>query len=597
MKPTTDIVITGEGIVCAAGLNKGAVLHSLRERRSGVGAMRYLTYDGDSFPVGEVKMTTADMRGALGLTSKAIGRTPLMGIMAVSEALADAAVDKACVETAALRIVLISGTTVGGMDITEQCFRGGNGTIDSDALAECMAYHDCGSSTKIIADYFGLFTDYTTPSTACSSAANAIILGARLLATGQADIVVAGGSEALSVFHLTGFSSLMILDRERCRPFDAERHGLNLGEGAGYVVMESAATAKRRGVAAHATLRGYANTCDAFHQTATSPEATGAYLAITEALTMAGLAAADIDYINAHGTGTPNNDETETTAIRRVFGDNYPAVSSTKPFTGHTTSASGGIEAVICVMAIRHGLIPANIGWEGSDDKTLIPSLGVDTAEVHNVMCNSFGFGGNDSVLIFSDRCGAGDTPSELSCENTVNIKELSRVEITDESRLAEIKRYVKPLESRRMCKLLKAALLSSLQALDTAGVSEPDAIITATARGCLENSERYAIQVFCGEGSAASPTLFMQSTHNTMASAIAIRLHCHGYNMTYSQEERSLEWALRDARMLIESGQAKTVLVECHDEYTDRVLEALSRNHDVSDKKKIKSTAIVLSC
>ena len=590
-----NIAITGEGVVCAAGLDKASLLRSLREGKSGVARMQYLQPVNEDLPVGEVKLSTQKMRDMLGVKSEMIGRTPLMGIMAVREALEDAGLSIDKLQKSGLRIVLVSGTTVGGMDISEQYFREFTGSAN---VSECLAYHDCGCSTKVIANYFGVFADYTTISTACSSAANAIILGARLLESGYADIVVAGGSEALSLFHFTGFSSLMILDKHRCRPFDAGRQGLNLGEGAGFVVMETLEMARRRNSEVHAYLRGYGNACDAFHQTATSPGATGAYLAMTEALGMSGLEKSDIQYINAHGTGTANNDATESTAIRRVFGSELPEVSSTKPFTGHTTSASGSIEAIISIMAIQDKFIPENLGWTVGDADVITPSLGEEHADVHNVICNSFGFGGNDSTLVLSDRCGCSDDEQASATENAKpEVRELSRVDITEESQLAEIGEFVKPMELRRMGKLMRASILSTIKALGAAHVSVPDAIITSTARGCLENSEKFACQMLSDGEQTPSPTLFMQSTHNTMASMIAIRLKCHGYNMTYSQEHRSLEWALRDARMLIESGRARTVLVEYHDEYTDTIRNILSKYREVSELERFKSTAIVLSC
>ena len=152
----------------------------------------------------------------------------------------------------------------------------------------------------------------------------------------------------------------MILDHERCRPFDATRAGLNLGEGAAFVVLESEESANKRGVNVHAYLTGYGNACDAYHQTASSEDGEGAYLAMKEALDMAHLTPKDIQYVNAHGTGTPNNDQSESVSLRRIFGDEIPLISSTKSFTGHTTSASGSIEAVICILAMQNILsLPA----------------------------------------------------------------------------------------------------------------------------------------------------------------------------------------------------------------------------------------------
>lgn len=232
---------------------------------------------------------------------------------------------------------------------------------------------------------------------------NAILVGANLIRSGAFDIVVAGGSECLTRFHLNGFNALMILDTQPCRPFDATRAGLNLGEGAAYVVLERAASARRRGVHALATLDGVANTCDAFHQTASSADGEGAFRAMRGALADAGLDPSEVDYINAHGTGTPNNDASESAAMLRLFGDRVPPVSSTKAFTGHTTSASGAIETVICLLALRHGFLPVNLNWQHPMDNGIVPVReSRPPREIRHVLCNSFGFGGNDSSLLLS---------------------------------------------------------------------------------------------------------------------------------------------------------------------------------------------------
>jgi 3-oxoacyl-(acyl-carrier-protein) synthase len=243
----------------------------------------------------------------------------------------------------------------------------------------------------------------TSISTACSSAANAIILGANLIRSGQTEIVVAGGSECITKFHLNGFNSLMILDHEQCRPFDKTRNGLNLGEGASYLVLESETSARKRNAKILGELSGYGNACDAYHQTASSPDGDGAYIAMKKALAMAGLNPWDIQYVNAHGTGTPNNDESESHALMRLFGDHVPAVSSTKSFTGHTTSASGSIEATICLLTMNHQFLPVNLNWKNPMDGGIIPVVdSKPNGEVKHVMCNAFGFGGNDSAIVLS---------------------------------------------------------------------------------------------------------------------------------------------------------------------------------------------------
>ena len=587
-----NIAITGEGIISAIGHDKVTVLESLREGRSGIGEMRYLPSAHHELPVGEVKWSDEELQARLSLdASVKVSRTAMMGMWAVRQALEDSAllgVLSPLTSHSPLKIVLISGTTVAGMDLSERYFAE---MLNSGDHLEYLLDHSCGDNTRQIAEHFGIFTDYTTISTACSSAANALILGANLLKAGEADIVVAGGTEGLSLFHLNGFNSLMILDKERCRPFDDQRAGLNLGEGAAYVVMESEEHARQRQVPIHAFLAGYGNACDAFHQTASSDNGEGAYLAMCEAIGMAGLKPADIDYVNAHGTGTPNNDQSESIALQRVFGSVLPPVSSTKGFTGHTTSASGSIETVICLLAMQHGFIPANLGWQHPMASGITPSMGADGCTLHHVLCNSFGFGGNDSSLLLSKKVEGCPRPSE----NNISIHELARVEITSIDQLSEIREFVKPMEARRMGKLMKASLLSSLKALKLAGVDCPDAIITGTALGCWENSEALLMQLKEEGEVMVSPTNFMQSTHNTISSNIAIRLGCHGYNVTYTQGSDSLEWALRDARLLLASGRYKTVLVGCHDETTPLYCSLMERL-GVTDLPVIHSIAIVLS-
>lgn len=556
-----NIAITGEGIVSAIGLNKDEVLKSLRERRTGIAPMHYLQSVHDNLPVGEVKLSNTQMKEMLGLPGdKEKSRTTLMGIMAVRQAVKEARLQHLA---RPLRVVLISGTTVGGMDITENHFA----NMMKGEDAEYLKQHDCGSCTDEIAADGQLFNDAVTISTACSSAANAMVLGANMIKAGEADIVVAGGTEALSRFHLNGFNSLMILDKELCRPFDETRAGLNLGEGAAYVVMESDALARERGAQIHAYLTGYGNRCDAFHQTASSENGEGATLAMQEALDMAGIKPTDIQYVNAHGTGTPDNDKSESAALRRIFGDSMPPVSSTKGFTGHTTSASGAIETVICMLSMRAHFIPANQNWSNQMSDGIRPTMGEETATLENVLCNSFGFGGNDTSLVLSMKPRYKDGSEGIEYPATGKPKVLSRVEISSTDELKAINKFLKPMETRRMGKLMKGALLSSLEALELAGVECPDAIITGTGFGCLENSERLLQQIEQEKEATISPTFFMQSTHNTISSAIAIKTKCHGYNMTYTQGADSLKWAVRDAELLLRSGRYKTVLVGCHDE------------------------------
>ena len=394
------IVVTGLGIISALGMGADDTYVRLLEGRSGIGKMKYLKSKHTDLPVGEVPFSDEALREILFIKEDAsITRTSLLGAAALREALASASL---LPRDRSWKMAFISGTTVGGMEKSEQYYYDFLHTREKD---EYIALHDCGACTDMIgqANPYG-FEMMTTISTACSSAANAILLGANMLKMNRTDIVVVGGTECLSKFHLDGFNSLMILDHEPCRPFDKNRNGLNLGEGAAYLVMEREETAHQRGVAPLCQLSGYGNRCDAFHQTASSPNGEGAYQSMMEALTMAGLKPSDIDYINAHGTGTPNNDESEGHAMMRVFGDNMPPVSSTKSYTGHTTSASGGVEAAISILALIRGFIPANLNFsERIESLNFTPVKEVKQGvELQHILTNSFGFGGNDSSCIFS---------------------------------------------------------------------------------------------------------------------------------------------------------------------------------------------------
>lgn len=393
-----SIAVTGIGLVTAMGIGVERNIVSIREGRSGISSVPSLLKTGNLLPVGELRVTNEELHDIAGVSRKEhLSRTALLGIIAVKEALADAEVDKT------LRIGLVSSTSVGGMDLSEHFFED---FIEDDAKGRLrdVRMHDCSASTDVIARHCGINGYTTTISTACSSAANAIIVGAKLLRHGIVDSVVVGGTDALSAFTLNGFKSLMILDERQCRPFDVSRAGLNLGEGAGYLVMTNVQPSAVSHQQYYCKLAGYANRNDAHHQTASSVEGNGAYLAMEEALKVAGLAPEAVCYINAHGTGTGNNDASESAAFKRLFGERMPSFSSTKSFTGHTLAAAGGIEAVLSALAVRHGYMYPNLNFENPiEEYGLRPVTHFEeNADVNCVLTNSFGFGGNCSSLVFT---------------------------------------------------------------------------------------------------------------------------------------------------------------------------------------------------
>lgn len=576
-----DIAVKDIGVVSAIGIGHDETLKALHKGTSGIGSMHYLNSVHAELPVGEVHLSNEDMKQMLCITGVGmVSRTALLGALALREATRN-------VSFAGKKTVLISGTTVGGMDITESVF---SRVGEDDSLLPYIKRHDCGSCTHEIASILGWKdVEICTVSTACSAALNAVVIGCEMLKSGDADIVIAGGTEALSRFHLNGFNSLMILDKEPCRPFCKTRKGLNLGEGAAYVVLT------RDAKPGDILVSGYGNRCDAYHQTASSPDGEGAFLAMNDALQMAGLKAGEIDYVNAHGTGTPDNDASESAALRRLFGSQMPLVSSLKGCIGHTTSASGAIEMVMTLLAMKHGFVPRNAGWRSQDENCVTPSTDGASHKIRHALCNAFGFGGNDSAVLLSACESSDEDGSRREAEKVTEAIVLADVKLDSMEQLAEAKEYIAPRESRRMGKLLKAATLTSLKALRMAGVETPDAIITATKYGMLENSERFLADMTDNAEQMLSPTLFMQSTHNTIGSNIAIRLGCHRYNVTYTQGDESLEWAFRDARRLIETGKARTVLVGLHDEATP-LFQSLFKRMNMPAPSEVFSRAIVLS-
>lgn len=396
------IYVTGLGVVSGIGIGVSENMEALRQGKHGIGKVTLFPTALD-VPVSEVKRSNEELKQLLSIPSQqTISRTALLGMVAAKEALEDSRLNSLLSRSSQqpLRIGFISATSVGGMDLSEHFYESFKENPARGRLREVIS-HDCGASTELIASYLGISDFITTISTACSSAANAIMLGARMIKHGQLDAVVVGGTDALCRFTLNGFNSLMILDKAHCRPFDRSRTGLNLGEGAGYLVLQSESSLQRT---PYCELSGYANTNEAYHQTGSSPEGDGAFLSMSEAIASSGIAPEEIDYINVHGTGTPGNDASEGMALRRIFGKHVPPFSSVKAFIGHTLGASEGIEAVYSVLSIYKSMIYPNLNFTDAMPETeLIPETSFrEGVSVRHVLSNSFGFGGNDSSLLFS---------------------------------------------------------------------------------------------------------------------------------------------------------------------------------------------------
>lgn len=396
------VFITGFGIITSIGNNAEENFQSLVARKYGFGSLEILdTVHRQSLPACEIKLDEQQLCALSGVnTHEGFTRTSLLGLIALQEAINHAGLTKEEVHQSGL----ISATTTGGIREFEQFYYE---LMDPEMHGDFVRFTDTATSgehCERIADRVGIRKYLGTISTACSSSANALMHGAQLIKNKKLERVICGGSEALSKFTVNGFNTLMILDKDHCRPFDSTRNGLNLGEGAAYIVLESETAVIRNKKTAIAELKGYGNANDAFHQTASSPDGAGAFSAMRQALSSAQVAPKDVDYINAHGTATENNDISEGLGMKRLFNDVLPDFSSTKPYTGHTLAAAGSVEAVYSLMAIQKSMIWPNLNFKNS-----MPELGVEPVKelkekrnLKYVLSNSFGFGGNTSSLLLA---------------------------------------------------------------------------------------------------------------------------------------------------------------------------------------------------
>lgn len=393
------VAITGMGIISAIGNNVAENYDALLNGKKGITRVENIeTIQRDEIMVGEIKLTNDELISQLKLpSSNNYSRTAMLGVIAAKEAMSNSGIT----DIKKYKTGIVSGTSVGGMDMTEKYYYE---YLTEKEPQKYIESHHAGDSTQKIAEQLGIEESLvTTISTACSSAANAIMMGARLIKSGKLDRVIVGGTDCLSKFTINGFKTLMILSDTYSTPFDENRKGLNLGEAAAFLVLESDKVVKTENKKVLAYVKGYGNANDAFHQTASSDNGDGATLAMEKALKVADLKPTEIDYINAHGTATGNNDLSEGRAIIRVFGDEIPEFSSTKGYTGHTLAAAGAIEAVYSVLALQHNIIFPNLNFKTAmKEFSLIPQTELKKKELNTVLSNSLGFGGNCSTLIFS---------------------------------------------------------------------------------------------------------------------------------------------------------------------------------------------------
>lgn len=387
-----EAAITGLGIICAAGESLNEAMSTLYSgKRNPAAPVRISTELDKCPPVFEVPSSLDTIN-----PGNDESRTTLLLLSALDEALLHARIDNAFLQS--LRVGVIMGTTV-GCTLNRESFyrayrRGENPGIEP--IGRFLG----NNPALYVARRHNLSGPAVTIANACSSGTDAIGMGKSWIESGLCDMVIAGGSDELCRTTYLGFNSLLNTSPEPCQPFDKNRKGLNLGEGAGVVIMESEKSLKKRGVKKLATVAGYATNSDAYHPTAPHPEGRGLARAMANALKMAHASPADISFINAHGTSTTENDKIEGKTIGRLFPHTLPVVS-TKAYTGHTLGAAGGVEAVFSVMGLIDGKVPATIGFETFDEEcTIEPTREVSPVKGNLALSSSLAFGGNNSVLV-----------------------------------------------------------------------------------------------------------------------------------------------------------------------------------------------------
>ncbi|HEX9650608.1 MAG TPA: beta-ketoacyl-[acyl-carrier-protein] synthase family protein [Cyclobacteriaceae bacterium] len=390
------VFVTGSGLVSSIGNSVEENLKSLRAGICGISKAEFLnTSYTKSLLFGEIKIRNEEIISEFEINNEGVTRTALLALKAVSECINSSGLTKPELESETT--ALVGATTVGGMCLTDELYLDANSDHEASPFIDS---YDAGAATRFLIAHFKIGGYVNTMNTACSSSANSIIFGSRLIKHGFARRAIVGGVDSLAKFTINGFNSLHILAAGQCMPFDNSRSGLNLGEGAGFLVLESEEVVGSKPILGEIT--GYANTNDAFHPSSLSDEGKGPVLSMKHALQMAHLKKSDISYVNTHGTGTENNDLIESRAMIKVF-ETPPPFSSTKSNIGHTLGAAGSIEAIYSLLNLQHQEVFPAINFKTPIQETgLIPVTKNEKLIINHVMSNSFGFGGNCTTLIIS---------------------------------------------------------------------------------------------------------------------------------------------------------------------------------------------------
>ncbi|MFH0975036.1 MAG: beta-ketoacyl synthase N-terminal-like domain-containing protein [Spirochaetota bacterium] len=560
------VFVSGIGIISPLGRDFAETKNALFAGRTGIKPLVLFPVPHSPLPVGEISVSFPDD----------VPRTHSLALIATKEAMKNSTPPDA----------VILGSTTGGMPFTETLIK--EKKFDPDLYK----YHATCSVAEYIAEKIQCRGIILTVSTACSSGALAIKLALEMLRSGAAKTVLAGGADALCRLTYHGFNSLQLIDPKGARPLDILRKGMSVAEGAAMLLLSASEEAPADAVA---ELLGAGLSCDAYHPASPHPEGTGAAEAMKAALADANILPENIDYINLHGTGTIDNDLSEAKALRTVFGNKMPHLSSTKGAFGHSLAASGAIEAAVSAICIIEEIIPANTGCSVPD-----PALGLDPVKklisnikVKTVLSNSFGFGGNNAAIVtgrpekraaskmraerkpfsvLAKVCvtGAGNINETIDalkhsgkCSGKVNIERAAG--ILPKSKI------------RRLKRLPKMVLALAEQAVNAGGGCKPSSIYFGTGWGALSETYDFLDKLFETGEQFPSPTDFIGSVHNAPAGQTAMWYGAGGANVTATGGDYSFEQALFCASLL-HQGEEPAMLI-CADEYHDVLTCVLDRS------------------
>jgi len=566
-------VITGVGIVAAPGRNVTEVWQAVANGTCGLKPLTLFPSPRyGQIPVGEIQHDLVGLGAPLHSS-----RSDKLGWLAARDAIQDAKLNTA---DHADRAGVLLGCSVGGSFESERFLIS---LIKRGVMRpRSTRYHECASAVDLIADYFGLFGPSLAVATACSSGALAIAAAAEMIQAGEADVMLAGGTDSMSRTTWSGFHSLLLVDSAGCRPFDVARGGMSFGEGAAVLVLESEANASKRGAKIIARLTGWGASCDAHHATQPHPDGAGALAAMQSALHRANLNATAIDYVNAHGTGTRDNDLAEAKALKSLFGDHVPPFSSTKRVFGHALAASGALEAVVCIESLRRGQLPPNPGFGEMDpDIGLSPVTTLRSASLTHVMSNSFGFGGNNAALIFSQPETTPRTrllkpaPVAVTGIGMIGPGKVLMHTIEPPMPPAGLKVHscgqldtssLTPNQRRRLSRIIQMALLATRRCPPPA-TTERVAVALGSGFGAIDEGSILLENWIAKDEREPMPARFPGAVHNAAAAQIAIELGAHGLNSAPTAGDISFEGALWQGMCQLAGGEADCALVGGVDE------------------------------